>query len=149
MTKALHRTLLVIMGVLLVVMLVLLFHGPTFTARGLTHYGGVEGEPPIPDLQVHCGAVVTVGWPTDNANVNTHTTTWTSTSYQLPDDLRISAADDRALKTGLTQECNERRDTYLGLLIVLAVASCLLGSVTIARRRTHPDPATTGSKSEQ
>ncbi|MGH3504963.1 MAG: hypothetical protein ACRDQA_29315 [Nocardioidaceae bacterium] len=150
MTKGLHRTLLGILGVLLILMIVLLFHGPNFTAHGNTRYGGAEGEPAIPDTKVQCGSIVTAGWPTDNAYLNVGgTTTGYSTSYELPDGIRMSQADWRSLKAGLTQECNERRDTYLGFAILLATASCLLGSLTIAHRPTQPDLATAVNESEE
>lgn len=133
MSRAVHRTVIGVVVLLLILMAVLLFRGPRFTVGSTTIYVNdtAGADVNVPDTPVRCGAVLTVGWPSDHADFD-ETTSWsTSTHYSLPG--RIGVEDARAIRYGLDQECNERRDTYIGFLIILAVPTCLLGALAISR----------------
>ena len=90
----------------------------------------------MPDLQVLCGSVLTAGWPTDRAHLNESPHSWMS--FHIEPSVTLPSTLFDSMAAGFDQECNERRDAYLGFMIVLVIPVCLLGALVIARR---PRPA--------
>ncbi|MFD7155500.1 hypothetical protein ACFV9C_12925 [Kribbella sp. NPDC059898] len=105
-------------GLLYVGMLVLLFKGPSYTiadyAAGPVH--------------VRCGSVIAVGWPSDHSYLGTDgSSSW---GDHVDGDVNVDAG-----RAAIARDCSERRDTYLALAILAAVAANLvtLGAFTVHR----------------
>jgi hypothetical protein len=132
MSVAAHRTVIVVTGLLLVLMGFLLLHGPRFTVGGETVRSADDSrEVNVPDTDVTCGSILTVGWPSDHAWLDTLQGGSTSTHSDLPS---MDADNFNLITAGFDQECNERRDTYQGFLTVLAVPTTILAMLAIVRR---------------
>ena len=121
-----------IVVVLLILMAVLLFRGPRFSVEGENTQDSAGRPVTIPDLQVTCGAVATVGWPTDHAQLNTSPHSWTS--FHIEPSVSLPSPVFDSMAAGFDQGCNERRDTYTAFLVVLVIPVCLLGTLVIAPR---------------
>jgi len=111
----------VIAALLYVGMLVLLFKGPSFTTSSY-------GEEPV---SVTCGSLIAVGWPTDHSYLDTDTTS--SWGDHITTDRSVGTAG----RLGIARDCSERRDTYLALLIILALPANLLTLLAVQGRRTR------------
>lgn len=108
-----------IAAVLYILIIVLFVRGPRFTTSG---YGD-------PVVKVECGSIMTVGWPSDASFVSDETSGWwgdhaESDLDSLPDGAR----------EGVARDCSERRDTYLGFMIVLSIPATLLGAAALVAR---------------
>lgn len=119
-----------ILGVLLVLIALLLFRGPGFTTDA-TNVEGSDGAVSVPDLQVTCGSVVTVGWPGDSAVLNEFPHSYTSFHVEPSVSLPSTLFDSMA--SGFDQECNERRDTNIAFSIVLVIPVCVLSVLAVTR----------------
>jgi hypothetical protein len=135
MTRGLRTALACIAAVLLLCMLILLFRGPSFSTTGYDQ----------PAITVKCGSVLTVGWPSDGSYVNEDGsfTVWGDSVEGGAEGLPAGARE------GFHRDCSERRDTYLGLALLLAVPGTILASAALAasvagagpRRRDQDPPA--------
>ena len=106
-------------AVLVALVLFLAVHGPRFTTSGV---GDEEA------ISVTCGSLLTVGWPTDGSFVASEN----SRSYG--DHVR-SGNPDFVARDGIARDCSERRDTFLTLMVLLAVPASVCLSSAVARRR--------------
>jgi hypothetical protein len=121
MGRGSYKVIGVIAGLLYVGMLVLLFKGPSFTTSSY-------GEEPV---SVSCGSLIAVGWPNDHSYLDTDSTS--SWGDHLTTDRSVGTAG----RLGIARDCSERRDTYLALLIILALPANLLTLLAIQARRTR------------
>jgi hypothetical protein len=143
MSQTARRITIGIIVVLLILMAVLLLRGPRFSVSGTQTYDSTSKPLTIPDMQVRCGSVLTVGWPSDHAFLNDSPHGWMS--FHVEPSLSLPSDRFDAIMSGFDQECNERRDTYIAFLIVLVIPVCLLGTLVITRRPvpTEPGPVAT------
>lgn len=115
----------VIACLLYVGMAVLLFKGPSFTTSS---YGEES-------VSVRCGSLIAVGWPSDHSFLDTESST--SWGDHVTGDTSVGTAG----RLGIARDCSERRDTYLAIMMILAVPANLLTLLAILghrdARRTH------------
>lgn len=109
----------VLAGLLYVGMVVLLFKGPSFTTSSY-------GEQAV---SVKCGSLITVGWPSDHSDLDTESST--SWGDHVTTDQSVGTPG----RLGIARDCSERRDTYLALLVILAVPATLLAFLAISGHR--------------
>jgi hypothetical protein len=121
MGRGAYKVIGVIAGLLYVGMAVLLFKGPSFTTSSY-------GEEPV---SVSCGSLIAVGWPTDHSYLDTES------SSSWGDHITTDRSVGTAGRLGIARDCSERRDTYLALLIILALPANLLTLLAIQARRSH------------
>lgn len=115
----------------LFIIVVLLFHDPRFTASEATVNGGPgQDSIDIPDTRVRCESTIMLGWPTDRAYPDEYPQSSNSWDADLPS---MPAKASAGISADLQQECTERRDTYLGFIIIVAVPTTALMAVAISR----------------
>lgn len=113
-------------ALLFALILVLFVRGPRFETSSY-------GEP---NYMVLCGSIMTVGWPSDGSFVSTEDGGWWGDHVEDGPDSTPSGA-----REGFARDCSERRDTYLGFMIVLSAPATLLGAAAVAGRRTGASAA--------
>jgi hypothetical protein len=109
-------------AVLVVLVLVLALHGPRFTTSEVGDDGATS---------VTCGSLLTVGWPTDGSFVS-------SENSRVYGDHVRSGNPDFVARDGIARDCSERRDTYLALMVLMAVPASVCLSAALARRPAQP-----------
>ncbi|WP_231445297.1 hypothetical protein [Brevibacterium zhoupengii] len=131
MKRKTHPLVLVLIYLGLITILILLFHDPRFTAKETTVSGGPgQDSVNIADTRVRCESIIMLGWPTDRAYPDEDAQSSSSWDAELPS---MSAEAYDAFSADFQQECTERRDTYLGFIIMIVVPTTALLSVAISR----------------
>jgi hypothetical protein len=121
MGRGAYKVIGVIAGLLYVGMAVLLFKGPSFTTSSYDEES----------VSVSCGSLIAVGWPTDHSYLDTES------SSSWGDHITTDRSVGTAGRLGIARDCSERRDTYLALLVILALPANLLTVLAVQARRTH------------
>jgi len=119
-----------IAAVLLLWMLLLLFRGPRFTTD---NYGAEQ------QTHVECGSVIAVGWPSDGSFLMDDNGGGFYGDHVASGPSSLTAQQ----RAGIARDCSERRDTYLGIMVLLAVPTSVLGAAAILGRpaAARRDPA--------
>lgn len=137
MKRKTHPAVLVLIFLGLLIILVLLFHDPRFTARQTTVSGGPgQDSVDIPGTRVRCESIIMLGWPTDRAYPDEDPQSSNSWDADLPS---MSAEASAGISADFQQECTERRDTYLGFINIVAVPTTALLAVAISRSLAHAE----------
>ena len=124
MAKGAYKVVGVVAALLYVGMAVLVFKGPSFSTSSYDEQV----------VSVECGSLIAVGWPSDHSFLDTES----STSWG---DHITSGSDVGTVgRLGIARDCSERRDTYLALLMILAVPANLLTLLAILGYRDARQP---------
>jgi hypothetical protein len=102
-----------------VLVVVLLFKSPTADFEPAAGGSGT--------VSVECSPVIRVGWPSDFSGLQPEDR-WDHFSDHVDGDASLSSPQ----RLGIAQDCNERRDTYLGFIAVLVLLAA--GFFTLSAR---------------
>lgn len=137
MKRRTHPAIHVIFYAGLIIILILLFRDPRFTTRETTVSGGAgQDSVEISETRVRCESIIMLGWPTDRAYPDDDPQPSSGWDAELPS---MSTESYAAISADFQQECTERRDTYLGFIIIVAVPTTAFLSVAISRALYRAD----------